>query len=334
MFIFIILVIILIFLFNSGSTSSNDKDDNDIRTRNNMVRDKPQELSKSLRFKNRADVKISGADLVIGDTVKMKSGNTYNIIKKNSNGTLTGKEIKTGRLQELYISVYDLFILMDDIYINEQIASLEKTKKQVPVNIKNNKISGKDLVVGNLVTLKSDKTYRIIEKNKNGTFLGVNVRTKEELTLYASVNDYFILINGVYIHEDLKVKKMSPKGKSNKVQNSPEGEKQIPLPKLEKANKIGKKIKFKVSGLSFNGRIKLLEKAQKTEKVFIVKDNNNKYNKNALIVLNSRREQLGWVPIEVANSINITNGKEHSAEIIEILTNRGKIYGLEVQTID
>jgi hypothetical protein len=69
-----------------------------------------------------------------------------------------------------------------------------------------------------------------------------------------------------------------------------------------------------------SNRQRLLHRSKPAEELKLVRDPNNKYDKNAIKVFNIRGEQLGWISSDVADrlAVELDNGVSIKAEISEI----------------
>ncbi|WP_195245436.1 HIRAN domain-containing protein [Clostridium celatum] len=73
---------------------------------------------------------------------------------------------------------------------------------------------------------------------------------------------------------------------------------------IEKSEYIeNEKFNTKIVGVSFDNRQTLIKKLKANEKIFIIRDYNNKYDNNAIAVLNENLELLGYLAKNVAKSL-------------------------------
>ena len=89
----------------------------------------------------------------------------------------------------------------------------------------------------------------------------------------------------------------------------------------------------KIVGVSFDGRQRLIRQTRVGESLSLVRDPNNQYDRNAIMVLNSSGNQLGFISKEVASNLayNMDSGARYTATVSAITgTNPGDVMGVNI----
>lgn len=213
-----------------------------------------------------------------------------------------------------------------------------------------NRVNGSYLVNGDLVTMSSGNTFRITEMSGNGTFIGINTKTNERISLYASEKDRFIFIDGIYVHEKIAGRIRQDNKTNTKInpQQAPRiGKDNVNCPRCQKKNAGSSKTcsscgwklttpyvyrKVKLAGVTYENRQSLIARMSTDEELYLQRDWNNRYDRNAIGIFNRRNQSIGWVPKDVAADLAQTmdSGTEFSVKIVKKLGGNGYNYGLEV----
>ncbi|MEH7248961.1 hypothetical protein V7114_19505, partial [Neobacillus niacini] len=175
------------------------------------------------------------------------------------------------------------------------------TGKRIDTNI-----NGLDLVSGDAVKMKSGTTYKIIKKNSNGTITGINIGSNDEISLVVSANDNFILIAGVYVHEDLA-------GTKHSIKNKKQLKKEIDYSWKSK-NYTGA-TRFMLRKNGSEEIEKIIAKMKLSDKIQIKR---NKSGKTVINVYDNNNRLLGSIPNEISSSIakKMDSGIKYDAKII------------------
>lgn len=101
------------------------------------------------------------------------------------------------------------------------------------------------------------------------------------------------------------------------------------------ASSASRNVEFhtKVAGVSFDGRQRIVRQTRVGENLSLVRDPNNPYDRNAIMVLNSRGNQLGFIPKEIASDLasDMDSGSKYIATVTAITgTNPGDTMGVNI----
>lgn len=89
----------------------------------------------------------------------------------------------------------------------------------------------------------------------------------------------------------------------------------------------------KVVGVSFEGRQRFVRQTRVGEALSLVRDPGNPYDRNAIMVINSSGNQLGFLSKDLAASLarNMDSGTRYSATVSSITgTNPGDTMGVNI----
>lgn len=89
----------------------------------------------------------------------------------------------------------------------------------------------------------------------------------------------------------------------------------------------------KVVGVSFDGRQRLIRQTRVGESLSLVRDPNNQYDRNAIMVLNSSGNQLGFISKDVASNLAsyMDSGARYTATVSAITGNNpGDVMGVNI----
>jgi hypothetical protein len=201
------------------------------------------------------------------------------------------------------------------------------------------KINGNDLVNGDIVTMRSGNTFKVIEKNANGTLTGINIRTNEKISLFATQQDRFTLMNGIYVHE---IVVNHPKQTAKILQKD-----NVTCPSCKKSNNSYTRVcsscgwklsspyvyrKVRLAGVTYENRQSLLARMSIYDKLSIRRDRNNRYDRNAIGVYTSQNQNIGWVPKDIATYLApiMDSGTNLSVKVLKKIGGNGYNFGLEV----
>lgn len=89
----------------------------------------------------------------------------------------------------------------------------------------------------------------------------------------------------------------------------------------------------KVVGVSFDGRQRIIRQTKVGETLSLVREPNNPYDRNAIMVLNSSGSQLGYISKDVASNLayNMDSGARYIATVTNVTgTNPGDVMGVNI----
>ena len=89
----------------------------------------------------------------------------------------------------------------------------------------------------------------------------------------------------------------------------------------------------KVAGVSFDGRQRIVRQTQVGEILSLVREPNNPYDSNAIMVINGSGNQLGFIPKEIASNLasDMDSGSKYIATVTAITgTNPGDTMGVNI----
>lgn len=98
---------------------------------------------------------------------------------------------------------------------------------------------------------------------------------------------------------------------------------------------VSRNVEFhtKVAGVSFDGRQRIIRQTRVGESLSLVREPNNPYDRNAIMVLNGSGNQLGFIPKEIASTLasDMDSGSKYIATVTAITgTNPGDTMGVNI----
>jgi hypothetical protein len=92
-------------------------------------------------------------------------------------------------------------------------------------------------------------------------------------------------------------------------------------------------LKFRLTGVTYQDRQSIISRTNFNDKLYLKRDKLNKYDRNAIEVLNNKSQSIGWVPKDIAASLSpkIDGDIEFFVKISQILGGTDDFhYGIEI----
>lgn len=206
--------------------------------------------------------------------------------------------------------------------------------------------SNKLAIVGRTVTLQKSATNSAIAVCLDGTVVGhLDAALGNQVAIAIDRGQSFraVIVNAYPIydanwkrtsaHIDLKVDYLLEKG-----QPAIEIPK-VPVAPTEPSHHVAKSFFTNVAGVTFEGRQRIIARCSVGEKLILIRDPNNRFDKGAIKVMRSNGEQLGFIPAHVSRgdhssglAFQMDHGSEYQCRISDITGGAdGRSFGVNIE---